>query len=212
MPSIIIEGNTISYSTKEEVVTSDQSDANHFYKTTYAIADTISTLLQIQCPDIGFVNTIYTKDDMGMVSVMGAKMFTPADIPSLENNLIIMSRKFCDWITFSGILAHEMRHIWQHTYHPEMINKPAKGFGESLMNPAEIDADGYAIRYISERYNMYIEKAASIMCPEEKKHYPKAFMYRIEKAKEFTTNFEAPHITATPKRTSFWKKIKQLFR
>lgn len=101
-----------------------------------------------------------------------------------------------------------------------MNENHAKGFGESLMHPAEIDADGYAIWYISEAPEMYIDKAAGIMCPEEKKHHPKEYMYRIEKAKEIKAYFDeqrnkmAAESDASKKQksASILDKIRNIFR
>lgn len=214
-----IDGNVITYFTKEEMAHADLGDDRKLYEETYKLADFMSDQLEIPCPDIGFSEEIRVRDDMGRISVEGAMMYTPKDIPSLENNLILMSLKDLDIIQFTGTLAHEMRHIWQNKYHPQMNEKHAKGFGESLMHPAEIDADGYAIWYISEAPDMYIEKAAGIMCPKEKKHYPKAYMYRIEKAKEIKAYFDEQrdkmnaemNDSKRQKKASFLDTLKNLF-
>ena len=190
------------------------------YEETYKIAEFMSNQLKIKCPSIGFSDTIRARDDMGRISVEGAMMYTPKDVPTLTETLILMSLEDFNIMQFSGTLAHEMRHIWQDTYHPEMNENHARGFGESLMHPAEIDADGYAIWYISEAPNMYIDKAAGIMCPEEKKHYPKPYLYRIEKAKEIKAFFdeerqktaaehEAPQ---EQKKASVFDKLRNIFK
>ena len=56
-----------------------------------------------------------------------------------------------------------------------------------MSNPAEIDADGFGIWFLSVNLDMSYEKAGSILCPTEKECNPKAYTYRIKKAKEFQT-------------------------
>ena len=104
-----------------------------------------------------------------------------------------------------------MRHIWQHEYAPDMNENHAAGFGDALIHEAEIDADGYAIWYLSYSPNMNIEEAASIMCPVEKTNYPEAFRLRIEKAIEINQQ----HIDSKkPERKlhSFLTFIKNIFK
>ena len=187
-----INGHDIFYFTKDELAQVSREDAGcgNLYKYTFKVAESISNQLKIQFPDIGFKEQIVFPDDTGGVNVLGAWLYSHVDVPSLKNNLIIMSLEDFEEKQFTGTLAHEMRHIWQYTYHPEMNAKPAKGFEESLIHPAEIDADGYAIWYISENPDMSIEKAAGIMCPAEKENHPKEYMCRIEKAKEIKEYYD----------------------
>lgn len=190
MQKVIIEGNAVTYYKKEELSGAELGDLQQLYTETYQMAEFMSQQLKIRCPDIGFSYTIRARDDDGRISIEGAMMYTPKDIPSLQENLILMSLEDFNLLQFAGTLAHEMRHIWQDTYQPEMNKKHAKGFSESLMHPAEIDADGYAIWYLSKTPDMNINKAAGIMCPEEKKHHPKEYQYRIEKANEISAFFD----------------------
>lgn len=220
MQSVIIEGHTVNYFKKEELAGADLGDLGPLYEETYKLAENMSRQLKVDCPDIGLSEQIRSYDDMGRLSVEGAMMYTPKDVPALKNNLIMMSLEDFNNLQYTGTLAHEMRHIWQDKYHPEMNENHAKGFGESLMHPAEIDADGYAIWYISEAPEMYIDKAAGIMCPEEKKHHPKEYMYRIEKAKEIKAYFVeqrnkmAAESDASKKQksASILDKIRNIFR
>lgn len=219
MQKLLIEGNEIIYFKRDELLDADLGADKDLYEETYRLAELMSKQLKIKCPNIGLINEIRRRDDMGRLSVEGAVMYTPKDVPALKNNLIMMSLEDFDNLQYIGTLAHEMRHIWQDKYHPEMNKNHAKGFGESLTHPAEIDADGYAIWYISEAPEMYIDKAAGIMCPEEKKHHPKEYMYRIEKAKEIQAFFEeqrkkmAAEIEASKKQksASILDKIKNIF-
>lgn len=214
MQTINIDGQEIKYYKKEEISKANIGN-KVFYLETYKIAESICKKLNIQCPDIHFEQVIRCKDEFGRMSVEGAMLFTPMDVPSLHENLIIMSLEKYNYVQFLGTLAHELRHIWQNTYHPNMNQKPAKGFGESLTHPAEIDADGFAIWYLSEAPNMYLQKAAGIMCPEEKKHYPKAYTARVEKAKEIKAYFDEQrkkrmlekNSPSKPKKLSFLEKL-----
>lgn len=221
MQTVIIEGNKINYLKKNELANADLGDQRQLYEETYKIAEFISNQLKIKCPDIGFSSKIRVMNQTtGRLSVQGAEMYTPDDISTLKSNLIIMSTEDFKPMQFIGTLAHEMRHIWQHEYAPEMNQKHAVGFMESLMHPAEIDADGFAIWYISNTQNMYIDKAAGIICPEEKKHHPKEYMYRIEKAKEIKAYFDEQREKteaemATSKKNnkeSILDKIKSIFK
>lgn len=220
MKTTIIDGNTITYFTKEELPQAALSDfEKQLYDETYKIAEFMCNQLKITTPNIAFSEQILTPCDDGRISVEGAKMYTQQDVPSLENDLILMSLEDFDTTQFIGTLAHELRHIWQDKYHSELNEKPAKGFEESLMHPAEIDADGYSIWYLSETPGMCIEIAAGIMCPEEKKHYSTAYMYRIEKAKEIKAYFDAQrenltaekNVPTKQKKTSFLDTLKHLF-
>lgn len=220
MEKVRIDGNVITYFQKDELAQAALSDVERqLYEETYMIAEYMCNQLEIQCPYIGFSEHILTLDEMGRISVNGAKMYTPKDVPSLKNNLILMSLEDFDYIQFTGTLAHEIRHIWQDKYHPEMNEIRARGFGESLMHPAEIDSDGYAIWYISETPGMYIDKAASIICPEEKNSHPKAYMYRVEKAKEIKAFFDEKkekrivdiNTSTKQKKASFLETLKHLF-
>lgn len=53
------------------------------------------------------------------------------------------------------------------------------GFGESLSNQAEIDADAYTIKYLAKKHKISLEEAAAIICPEEKAHYKDAYYTRL---------------------------------
>lgn len=190
MQTVIIEGNEVIYFTKEELLIEENIDNKELHEETYKIADFISRQLKIECPYIGLSGQIRSRDNMGRLSVNGGVTYTPEDVPELDNNLIMMSYEEFIPIQFAGTLAHEMRHIWQAKYHPEINKKHARGFEESLTHPAEIDADGYAIWYISDTPDMDIEKAAEIMCPEEKRYHKNEYQMRIEKAYEIKAYFD----------------------
>lgn len=214
MQKVNINGNEITYYKKNELSDADQS----FYEEIYCLCDIMSTQLNVACPDIALSNQMRAIDKNGQVTVEGARTYKPQEVPELENTLILMSLEDYKPLQFIGTLAHEMRHIWQYKYLPEINKKPATGFEESLIHPAEIDADGYAIWYLSYADNIHIERAATIMCPEEKKYYPKEYMYRIEKAKEIQTSFyektkdKSCEFENKKKRPFFFDGIRKFFK
>lgn len=189
MQTAIINGQEIVYYTQEELSEVDLDDRK-LYEKTYEIANSISNQLKIDCPYIGIVFAPIIRNQ----TVLDAVTYTPNEcvMPPLKNSLTIISilPNAFDETRLCGTLAHELRHIWQYTYSPAINTNHAIGFGDSLMHPAEIDADGYAIWYLSEFQNMYFEKAAGIICHKEKKYFPKAYMHRIEKAKEIKAYFD----------------------
>ena len=190
MQEITIDKNHVIYYRREELNEIKEEDYRQLYKTAYNLAASMSEQLNVKCPDIGFSKRIITPDTNGRTTIQGAVTFSPRQLKELKNNLIIMALDFANDVQFEGTLAHEMRHIWQEESKPEITENSATGFEESLMHPAEIDADSYAIWYISEKYHMYLEKAAGIICPTEKKHYAKAYMNRVEKAKELKKYYD----------------------
>lgn len=189
MKTINIEKNRICYFPKNELPNSELGEFNDLYQKTYDNADKISKELNIECPDIGLINQIRAiHPTTKLVSVQGAQMFTPDDSADLDTNLIMMSYEDFDPLRFEGTLAHEMRHIWQRQYQPNLLNNKSIGFGESLSNPAEIDADAYAFNYLSKKHKISLEEAAAIICPEEKAHYKDAYYKRLNRAYDLQKN------------------------
>lgn len=218
MQKVNINGNEITYYKKDELANADLECKRSLYEETYRLCDIMSTQLNVDCPDIALSEQMRFIDQNGQLSVEGARTYKPEEVPGLENTLILMSLEDFDALLYTGTLAHEMRHIWQNKYLPEINKNPAMGFDESLMHPAEIDADGYAIWYLSYAANIHIERAATIMCPEEKKYYPKEYMYRIEKAKEIQTSFyektkdKSCEFENKKKRPFFFDGIRKFFK
>lgn len=185
MSEIYIEGQKVTYYKPKELPIANLSfNDKDFYKDCYAVSDHICTQLNIQNPDIAFSGKLRRKGTNENESILGGYLWMPEDVPGLKKPLIIVSLENYALNRFIGSLAHEHRHLWQHIYEPAMNKHPAAGFTESLAHPAEIDADGYAIWYVSNYFGISIEKAAEILCPEEKRTYPEAFKIRILKARE----------------------------
>ena len=219
MEPIIINGILCFYVKRENLPFEILGDFEEKYHTAFNTATFISEQLHIECPYIGLIDRIRNYDSMGRESIFGGVTYKKGAFQGLDNNLIILSLENFNRERFIAELAHEMRHIWQAKYYPEINHTHAIGFGESLNHPAEIDADGFAIWYMSHYCNMYVEKAASIVCPEEKKHYSKQFMLRIEKSKEIESDMskkedDCDTVVSTSqakKRTPILQKLKSLF-
>lgn len=184
MKTITIDDNTINYFTPSEIYQAKNVPTDNLLDFSFQIADHISSQLSIPCPDIGYVpNLQYLDNHTGTVTEQGGRLYTTVDIPELSNNLIILSiTKDTTTEKLIGELAHEMRHIWQNIYNPAINRCPAQGFIDSLTHPAEIDADGYAIYYMSGVSKMSFKNAAEIICPEEYQYYPGDCITRIKKA------------------------------
>ena len=114
-------------------------------KTVYIEKKHIS-ILNVTCPDLSIAKSIRQRNEYtGQLSDMCAMLFTPADLPELTNNVIQLSLEHLEPLALSGIIAHEIRHIWQYKYKPELNTVRAQGYTDSLNHPAEIDADAFAI-------------------------------------------------------------------
>ena len=187
---ITVDGNTIKYHSYNDFKRGRIKDP--LTNEVYAATEYICSLLNVKCPYLKVIDMpmISHNTATGQDSMMGAITYKTTDCKDLDNNLIVISIANLNNELFNGILAHEIRHIWQAKYKPELIQKDAADFGESLMHPAEIDADGFAIWFMSTMPNMNLKKAASLLCPEEKRRYPKAFFYREEAAKKIAKNYE----------------------
>lgn len=211
-------GSTITYSTKKEVLKDLENPDRALLLKLYEIGEHISALLQVRCPDIAITNKITEfNEHNGSVSVMLGKHYNPTDIPELENDLILVALP--DWQVNErvvGVLAHEIRHIYQDQFEPNIKETLAQGYSESLYNTAEIDADGFGIWYLTRFANMHIDIAASKLCPKEKKYDIKAYQKRIEAAKEITAEFaiKEEDIVATKnkKKSSLMLKLKDYFK
>lgn len=158
------------------------------YINLFQIAESISNFLQVPCPDIALTDKWLLVPNIFGDTILSAYSYHPEDLPNLKNSIILFSKCGLDSTAYTiGVMAHEIRHIWQKKYLPELVKKHAQGYTASLSNLAEIDADGFGIWYLSVKQDISYEEAASILCPTEKKYNPKEYTSRIEKAKEFQT-------------------------
>lgn len=187
---ITVDGNTISYHSYKEFKRGQIKDP--LTNEVYAATEYICSLLDVKCPYLKVIDMpmISHNPATGQDTVIGAITYKPTDCKKLDNNLVVITSAGINNELFNGILAHEIRHIWQAKYKPEILEKDAADFGESLMHPAEIDADGFGIWFMATTHNMNLKKAASMLCPEEKKHFPKAFFYREDAAQQIAEQYK----------------------
>ena len=147
--------------------------------------------LNVECPALSIRHTITQIDSKTKtVSKQAAYLYSKHQYTNLKRTVILLALKDIDSdLYLKGVLAHEMRHMWQDKNKPEIREKNASGFLESLTDEAEIDADAYAINYIA---NNCLERdfghAADILCRFEKEHDPEAYKQRLERAIKYCTN------------------------
>lgn len=169
--------------------------------------ETISKILNVTCPDLSIAKSIRQRNEYtGQLSDMCAMLFTPADVPELTNNVIQLSLEHLEPLALSGIIAHEIRHIWQYKYKPELNTVRAQGYTDSLNHPAEIDADAFAICLLALN-GIPLEEAGEVVCPEEKKINLTAYKLRIDKAKEMMKEIERQNVKRKSNIFSFFKQL-----
>lgn len=213
MSKVLILEQTVFYKTYDETI-QDTKDPNHaIYMNLFQHAKLISKYSNVPCPDIGLSNAITVVNEFTgiLCEEYAAYSYHINDFPQLHNSLILVSLRLFDETYASnittnielyrvGVLAHEIRHIWQKKYDPEIVKNYAQGYVDSLFNPAEVDADGFGIWFLSNFFNISHENAASILCASEKIYHPKAYTYRLKKAKELESIYT---------KTSTWNKNKK---
>lgn len=183
--------NSVYYVPYSDVENIQNEYQKEIYEDCYKILKFICSLLQVSLPDLSILDSIRQVDPLtGLMTEEVGRSITTEEDPNLKNNIVIISLEHDDPLYLTAIMAHEVRHFWQKKYRPNMSGQNAMGYGNSLVSEAEIDADGFAIWYLSKYASMHIEKAAGIVCPEEKKHEPKAYFKRIEKANEIAAEME----------------------
>lgn len=215
MHKVYIKGmGYVPYVTKD-VINSLPEDDIHVQLFKYIAK--LAMILRIPVPDLSLISSIttYNPGD-GSMSDVSAILCTTSDLPYLNNSLLIMTIECMDDLEyFSGVLAHEMRHLWQELYNPKIREKKACGFLESLYNEAEVDADGFAIAFISFSPNFNLENAGKVICKKEYEEYNDAFLYRIEAAKQIKEELYLRYEEIKKERArnnSFWKKLLSKFR
>lgn len=179
----------IYYYTSKEVIEQMKEDS------IFRFVVNVCTLLSIDVPNIAIGNIMSSiNPDTGEISARMATTWTPEDLPALDMPLIYIGvaypngKPLKDKVLLSGVVAHEIRHLWQKKYHESDYAKIAKGFIDSLDNPAEIDADAFAIAYVSNGANMV--EVAQHICKNEFETYPCALDVRLKKANEILSDIK----------------------
>lgn len=185
----------VTYYTSEDIANEPNEQVKEFLNGIYNLIKHMSELLNIPCPYIGLSKAIILQNEYdGSISEMAAMSYHAEDYPELDNSIVQLSLNLFEPDYMTGVIAHELRHIYQKIYTPDLLTKYAQGYGESLYNPAEIDADAFGIWYLKTCPGGSYEKAASILCPEELINDPKAVQLRIEKAKKIADELEQQRI------------------
>lgn len=199
----------IHYFTPEEVIEQTEEDS------IFRFVVNVCTLLNTDVPNIAIGNIMPSiNPDTGEVSEQMAKTWTLEDLPSLDKPLIYIGVKYPngkpleDNILLAGVIAHEIRHLWQKKYHASEYAEIAKGFTDSLYNPAEIDADAFAIAYVAHGSDM--EKVGQHICKNEYEKYPCAFDDRLKKANEIIADMKRS--AESKRKTSIGERILSFFR
>ena len=154
MRTVLIDGEKINYIAKEEVAEIKDMEYRNKLQNIYADAENISNLLRIRCPHITTAYICAAPDG----SLQFGRKFLKSECQNLEKNMVILADvAFTNNETYIGTLAHELRHIWQSIYQPELYKTSAQGEA-GLYSKGEIDADGFAFFYASKVLQKSIEE------------------------------------------------------
>ncbi|MCR5837173.1 MAG: hypothetical protein K6G88_11755 [Lachnospiraceae bacterium] len=128
----------------------------------------IVDILQIERVYVQLVDCLYNTEGQVMAQVNLQEDELPKDAQYCggyyfdEKNTIILPRKYCmpsdDYSTTTFVdlttaellfgLAHELRHVWQHTYHMDKYYQTNAVNFEIVDDKAEIDADAFALSFV----------------------------------------------------------------
>ena len=210
MSEIKIDGQVIQYMTKKEVNASGDEHLNALYD----FIEDISNRLQINTPYLAIAVNIITGSLTDGVTINSGMSFMPEDIPELDNAIIMISPYGLQARYVSGVILHEIRHVWQRKYAPDIYGTPANGLKESLDHPAEIDADAYAIAVIAIETDTSVEENAALLCEYEYEHHKDAFDQRVLAAKELIKEMAEPEVESKGKKESagILKKIVSILK
>jgi len=143
--------------------------------------------LRIDLPYISIADGIATHNH-----IVEAMLFLPENSPDLEKPLIVIAKTDTP-IHFAGVLASQLRLIWQRTYHESEFLPRPKTSAQRLSHPGEVDSDAFAIAIMYEMDREYeIEYYGKIMCPgmDEDENSKPYFATRIINAKMIYTQLQ----------------------
>ncbi len=166
------------------------------YRRLFLFVGALAKDLGVECPALSIRLTIKQQDpDTKLISIQSAYSYSNYQYPNLKRTVIMLAWEDMNnsELYLKGVLAHELRHMWQDKYKPEIRVKNASGYLGSLADEAEIDADAYAINFIASNFlDWDFDRAADIMCPFEKEHDPEAYIQRLNRAKTYCNNHPQP--------------------
>lgn len=176
-----------AFPSKSEMVKYRFHSHENKYLATF-FAEKVCTYFNMELPPIKLKRTLHPIGikASGTTAQMG-RTVTPLNIKWLKVPHVYLATKNVTQAEFIGTLFHELRHVWQYYFNREINEFPAIGFQESLLHPAEIDADAFAIAALSLIMKISLLEAADIVCPDEK-NIPIAFNLRLNQSKKFVLN------------------------
>lgn len=198
----------INYYTSKEIT--EQKHENFLF----GFVAVVCAGLNLDIPNIALGNIMLSLNpDTGELSERLATTWSPNDCPALDKPLIYLGLIYPNGrplnidVILSGVVSHEIRHIWQQKYHADDYRETAKGFTDSLYNPSEIDADAFAIVCVSRGVDM--EKIGQHICKSEYERYPDAFALRIDRAKKILSDMQ--HNSKAAQKKPLLKRFRALF-
>lgn len=150
----------------------------------------LSESLCVDIPEIILHDGSIMRDINDPNTALYSVMFRPGEKGLHEEflthyQMIISSDKTLSNQFMLGIIAHEVRHIWQYTHCPQKYETHAYYAEDSLFHPAEIDADGFAIFIVATTFRIPLFKAADIVSGDVKIINKKAYQNRLGIAMHF---------------------------
>lgn len=157
------------------------------YAMMFAIIIQLANRLNLDCPYLGIANELTRPDHIRLDAFSRATSDS-----NLDRDLLLVSEDVCDNSYYLvGVLAHEMRHLWQNKYRPDEYHDNAFG-AKVLYNPAEIDADGFAMFFLTQITKISLDQAGAIMCASEKLYDDNAYRKRLQQAADIAAQTHYP--------------------
>lgn len=164
------ENNTMTETNIYTENTMKTQPCNELQKQVSNILEPMCEELNLQKPDISVEDKIpYTDIKKGKIIYIPAMTYLKELIPGLSNNQIVVAKEY-DLLRLTGIIAHEVRHIWQSENRTLMCHNPIYSIGQTLNDPAETDADAYAVYFLMIHYGISFENAAKVVFPHIDPH------------------------------------------
>lgn len=118
---------------------------------------------------------------------LDAALFMPEDSQTGElDKPLILASTTESFIHFAGLLASQLRRIWQRKYHSDEFS-PFPGTAiKKLYYPCAIDMDAFAIACMQALEGEHdLEHYGEILCPGMAEHDGLFFRMRVDRAKTF---------------------------
>ena len=164
----------------------DNSDKIIFDKKIDFYIKDIARLLDVEIPPIQKVALLYESEGL----VRGQLEFRENEIPEDaqysgayyldKDNILILTQKYpltdfytadINYVDLTDAeqlfhIAHELRHVWQKQYHENIYYKKNAVSYEIINDPAEVDADAFALAYVFSKNSPFTVKDIPNVCEE----------------------------------------------